>query len=362
MSLPPSSALTATGWRVDASPGRHRNVPRWMCRDTTHLKEEASSGTRYHHRDRLGEAQFSAPWRTGRRVGCVPQEAEPRCGFRGRSHRCVVAITYDTTPRIGKLGPSIYVKPLVGAAEELRPTLGSIAREISNGLKGRPPAAFSTMLTGRPQAGHFHSAPVDTVHGPAKREAERAVYLLATISSVSNSTMQFVTGLQAREQSRFVSAPAIELHLTWGLQSLHRPGSATGTRLSRSNSRATRSSTQIAGAAGAVPPLGTGRWPPGASACVAKVDAGHSSLEHERPSRPALSKLPNRAPTTAATPHSRLSGHRGPATCTGRPGRSDARPLRAGGLLRPSPVPRLPARCAGASPSPRTRRLRPMAK
>ena len=87
MSLPPSSAPTATGWSdgVDASPGRHRNVPRWMCRDTTHLKEEASSGTRYHHRDRLGEAQFSAPWRTGRRVGCVPQEAEPEqgAGFRG---------------------------------------------------------------------------------------------------------------------------------------------------------------------------------------------------------------------------------------------------------------------------------------
>ena len=87
MSLPPSSAPTVTGWSdgVDASPGRHRNVPRWMCRDTTHLKEEASSGTRYHHRDRLGEAQFSAPWRTGRRVGCVPQEAEPEqgAGFRG---------------------------------------------------------------------------------------------------------------------------------------------------------------------------------------------------------------------------------------------------------------------------------------
>ena len=58
MSLPPSSAPTATGWSdgVDASPGRHRNVPRWMCRDTTHLKEEASSGTRYHHRDGCGSS------------------------------------------------------------------------------------------------------------------------------------------------------------------------------------------------------------------------------------------------------------------------------------------------------------------
>ena len=34
-------------------------------------------------------------------------------------------------------------------------------------LPASPTFRFSAMLTGRPQAGHFHSAPVDTVHGPA---------------------------------------------------------------------------------------------------------------------------------------------------------------------------------------------------
>ncbi len=37
--------VASTADAVDASSGRHRNVPRWMCRDTTHLEEEASNGT-----------------------------------------------------------------------------------------------------------------------------------------------------------------------------------------------------------------------------------------------------------------------------------------------------------------------------
>ena len=62
---------------VDASSVRHLNVPRWMCRNTTHLEEEASNGRSYHHRHRSGEAEFSASWFPCRWVGCVPQEAEP---------------------------------------------------------------------------------------------------------------------------------------------------------------------------------------------------------------------------------------------------------------------------------------------
>ena len=43
---------------------------------THHHEEEASNGTRYHHRNRSGEAQFSASRRPAGRVGCLPQEAE----------------------------------------------------------------------------------------------------------------------------------------------------------------------------------------------------------------------------------------------------------------------------------------------
>ena len=61
-----------------------------MCQggavETHHLEEEASNGAGYHHRDRLGEAQFSGARRAAGRVGGVPQEAEPRPGA---GFRCV---------------------------------------------------------------------------------------------------------------------------------------------------------------------------------------------------------------------------------------------------------------------------------
>ena len=63
-SLPPSSAPTATGWSdgVDASPGRHRNVPRWMCRDTTH-RGDGPRGSAPHRRRKCPRSRHRSRWR-----------------------------------------------------------------------------------------------------------------------------------------------------------------------------------------------------------------------------------------------------------------------------------------------------------
>ena len=88
--------------------------------------------------------------------------------------------------------------------------IGDDPREISNGLgaPASPTFRFSATLTGRPQAGHFHSAPVDAVHGPqlrfASRSRRRAVYLLVNISPVGSksTTHRYVTDLKPPQQSR----------------------------------------------------------------------------------------------------------------------------------------------------------------
>ena len=77
-----------------------------------------------------------------------------------------------THPRMNVVPWQSSTMTAVGVWESRGPDTGVIADDRprdSNGLgaPASPTFRFSAMLTGRPQAGHFHSAPVDTVHGPA---------------------------------------------------------------------------------------------------------------------------------------------------------------------------------------------------
>ena len=61
---------------VDAPSRRHRLVPRWRRHERQHAGG-GIHGSRQHHRDRFGEAQFPVARRASRRVSRVPQEVEP---------------------------------------------------------------------------------------------------------------------------------------------------------------------------------------------------------------------------------------------------------------------------------------------
>ena len=96
---------------------------------------------RYHHRHRSGEAEFSATRRSGGRVGCVPQEAEPEeaPGLRGVSvsmHRCDGGVREcaplgprDREARSrGEAGPAGLRQAVRSAAEERRGRRGGDLR------------------------------------------------------------------------------------------------------------------------------------------------------------------------------------------------------------------------------------------
>ena len=156
-------------------------MPRRYQRTT--LRREASSGTRYHHRDSGERSSFTAP---ASRVGCVPKEAARVLD--ARRTRCVVAMEAGSSHYFGReIGKLAMLVPSTAVREAQKLCEAASLRFVA--VKTREQQARGMLFRTRdlgspahiPLRGHFADgvvAPQGPAHvEPANRSRTRALFV-----------------------------------------------------------------------------------------------------------------------------------------------------------------------------------------